>query len=158
MCKVQLRLGYRRGAPSVPLRCYSVSHCLGTLGRVCVISGLLGFVALGGGASQAAPFSVPPTADLRGSAVTGPGGDAPVVLVESVPEPEPEPQKQRDWSRTDNEDTRGRASWCSRRHAKWAKPAHVIEEMGSVWVGLLSLKIPATARHGAKSGRYSRCR
>ena len=142
----------------MPPRCCGVSHCLGTLGRVCVISGMLGFIAFGGGASQAAPFSVPPAADSRASAVTGAGGDAPLVLVESEPEPEPEPHKQRDWSRTDNEDTRGRASWCSRLHTKGANPARVIEEMGSVWVGLLSLKIPATARHGKKSGRYSRCR
>ncbi len=148
MCKDLLRLEYLRGARSVPLRCCSVSYWLGTLGRVCVISGLLGFTGFGGGASQAAPFSVPPLS-LSGAPLAGVA--PPLVLVESVPEPEPPSKHHRgkQYSKTDSEDNRGRAAWCRRRIS--ANPPSVGQELGSVIGGLLTLTVPPTHRFGKKS-------
>lgn len=158
MFGAQLRKGFRRGAPAAELHWYSIN--LGILGRACVISASLGLMAVTSAPSHAAPFSVVSAAAISpASPRAALGLDAPLVFVESVPEPEPGPaqrERRRD-SRTDNEDTWGRAGWCSRPKARGAGPS-VIEEVGSVLAGLLTLEIPPTARHGAKSKRYARCR
>jgi hypothetical protein len=65
------------------------------------------------------------------------------TLVESVPEPEPAPpQRHRkiENSRSDREDTPGRAAWCRFRGS--GKPVPLAEEFGSVVAGLFTLSIP----------------
>ena len=82
------------------------------------------------------------------------------TLVESVPEPEPAPaQRHRkiENSRSDREDTPGRAAWCRNSRIARGSPG-LVEELGIVVLGLLTLNIPSTNQGDGGSKYRRRCR
>jgi hypothetical protein len=121
--------------------------CLGSS-----ISALLLLCVGSAGVSQAAqiPFSAGWAIASGASAEWAP------TLVESVPEPDPKSPKSvrgHPDSRTDRDDAPRRGARCRSNGG-----GGVVDELGSVVLGLLTLEIPETRKRGRASKYRGRCR
>ena len=122
------------------------------------VSTFVSFIVLSGSLAVAAQIPVSSFLTTANTAFATQGGDNALILAESVPEPEPNPPQRRQHSnsRTDSDETRGRAAWC-RRQGLWRAQPSVVEELGTVWDGLWSFEIPTDPRRAKRSKRQVEC-